>query len=841
MSIMPSCQMNFYEGEAAMIELCMKSVSFVFPNEGNYKVEVDKSLLFEFSKKKFADEEKIKAFPSHYLNLAIIHLRNPEKELNFGETDRVYEAAYHLELVKLKDRIVKYVTEVFPNKEWLQQQLILSESESRKDLYSRSVKVYCQKNNDQWSLSYLFSPVSYSANYVWGSASGIVNSIYNVFCDGDHEWKDFRYATVLSQHIKCYGLEDLKNEKVLISVAHPLISLEGSSRERYKKFIISFRKAYQEGVEKEWLQIMAIQHFTEITCLNFLTQACLFLALKQNPCFFSKVFYSKEILFSEKCLLLKGAIDKVDKSLTKPISHTLCNKAEKLLPGFDSLAKNNMPWKFLEVTFSHKDFGSRSIGFIRSGVPVNDEGIVPEFLAFVEGLKFKKKKIAVIVHLNPKFFDTKTLVAQEESYDLQKVSRRESKWIEKIVGMEKLFSGTMEVFVLPFDGKWIKKLEDETPFTLDEMKKYLLEEIFTKGTLFLFSQSIRENEELLKEETEKLLDQVVAAHYYDKETHALLSKEEKMAFLALFYHDFTHYYALKLECDVVMSHCTDGRDRTGIQLLTFAAKLHSLKKLQMEEMCRIIGTGIGPAVVLAKEAPHPHRWPYMLAVLKQLEKAPAKELFCRGQGWMVKNFLFPEDADQTLIPGPSETLTLKEYQLRMKEEKEFPFVLPQKMAIKSLQSQMSGIEKKEFLKQFDLDLKAHKIFFGTQRLEIKDGISFEKEFLEQACQLKDESLRNQILFFLTEMALIPVLSILKERYNNTKLELELFSNSLEKSMKWRTEIHLIEDSLEFSTIKKFPVCDTKNSEQIGCIEMKMQVKFDTKEKVFIPLVGWKVL
>lgn len=550
--------------------------------------------------------------------------------------------------------------------------------------------------------------------------------------DSKDPWKAHRYDVGLDQMIKVFDEKEIlalseievqakENETANKIVLHiksamqkllvPEISANG--REQKYAFQDSIRKALlllqndrhhgiPEDIEKR-LNSLCRKWFTEVKMMPFYYQMALYVASKGNPKLFEEL-QNKSLSGKLKAIL--DGISKADQCYRAPIAHIEAAKTAVITSNLDLLRHTNMPNQFAKMIYKNAEGKTYESIHFRTGVPVgprsgkiengnkpweiNGISLVPEYLALLNDLKARKEKLLVVLHLDPKFYNTTTGEINNEKFqDYIKINKqREALWIKLMVDLSRHpdFKDILQVALIPLDGDWFKNDIEHYPkdMTLDSLILHLIQTIKKENSPFILPNMTPQE----KEEFARTVAKQAADQYFQKfkdGTKFPLNNQQRLAFVGIFDSQLTEALQFKWGAKYVQHNCKDGIDRTkaivGSELCEKNARLDRLKDTKVQD--NIIGSTVGPALATQKRELLDERQPVLLSTsqyLEDLEEMGAVPIY---NGYKLVDVCMGEDKDQSLYPAPSKANTREDYLRLLKFEEEHPFTVAQEIPTSS--------------------------------------------------------------------------------------------------------------------------------------------------------------
>ncbi len=658
--------------------------------------------------------------------------------------------------------------------------------------------------------------LSTAACVTWEWTAWVTSTL---FIDANHPWKLHRYEEYIQQlrllfkqearelsALQPTGVPEVDAFRKLVKEAITFLMVPNgkSAREHYKSFQLPLRKALLmiqvhpdilgEEPSVAMLNTCCARWFTDVDIQPFLTELVYFIAKGGSPRLMEDIAsIPPEVpaLTSKLKLLLQG-LEKAPVELTMPLAHRQKMRLDTNFDSYDSLATTNMPWQWCRQVYQLEHGAPKEIVYMRTGVPIGPRdvafkdaperdweagaiAIVPEYLAFLRGLKAQNKKLVIFLHLNPK------------------PKNRELPWIQLIqkVAASEEFKETVSVGLLPMDGSWLhQEIEQATqPVLVESFKQWLVEKVMlAEGSPFIFPPNLFDgSQERLKGFLCRILDQVGDQYFrpLKKDVYVLDNAQERLAFVGLFYAFVKEAIQFELKADVVQDNCKDAVDRTfGVNGAQLAENLFRLKRLADPKIHdQFIGAVLGPALAILKRALLAERQPMLLSTVEHLEKLYSRcpELQTVGavaDGYRLIDVVLGSGLNQAVVPGPGSTTNVQEYFALLKMELENPMMVPQAIAISGLYEETQGAKLStiEGLRaQIARDLPRMDLFIGEDPVAPSGETAIDELVAKFATFGVDEPQARQLMTLMTQGGLGTMLEGLHQRYNNPALNLYVTS------------------------------------------------------------------
>lgn len=690
-----------------------------------------------------------------------------------------------------------------------------------------------------WGVKYF----GYIVSYPIILSKNLIDTAYDSLIEQAHPWKEERYRVGLREWINRIGKEKImrwaafegdqegsKEIRRAFAVLQDMDVYSNSPREIKQTFIKNIRVCLltlSQGKHPEYLSIAKVcqKIFTEVHLISYLTLLVKFV----STCTHKEI--KKEGSFLEYLQSVRESIASCPSKYLSPTLPINLSKLKKMTSYFDPLGSTNMPWLYETVKLLNKD-----VLHYRSGVPIcprigpynfelaypyenSQVSVVPELLAYIDLLKSQNKKMGIFLHLDPTYLDR---TGKLSGGTLDPFKQNEAIWASLIIGLEEVYPETVEVFLFPLDGAFLKKLMNASVgYSVKEIEELLLEGVIElQGSAFYLSRSIQQPLSMLHE----VLKKVRGCFFSQFDDESILTLVERKVFYVLFCSCLKEFLVYERELDITQTNCTDGVDRTSVFILAqVLMHFNFLKKeIKREELAGML---FGPALSIWKRSVM--RWDYMEALLNYFTehwediKVPDQKV--------IQNASLPDRLYQPILPPLSFYKDKQEALRALSEEIETKSVVPKKIKIVNLLETVNG----SFFAFEDLGgLK-----MGNKDVVLEGFENLEDQLL-RAFVLKKEDPELQILkLLMTGDALKGGIEKLEERYIR-KDDWYLCS----KDLVCKTFIEIDQDgkghfSLTFK--KKFLLKDVSSNKEIAQIHFRQKMKVK-KEEVFA-WMDWEVV
>jgi len=718
-----------------------------------------------------------------------------------------------------------------------------------------------------------------------------VRQFNNLFTDPKNSWKERRYGVLCNELLRVFEDAEIKVSELAgpdkkrskddsaenvdwfyteISSAFLVLSSHKiNQRERYHGFQSHLRAGLLILRNNPHLNIPEnIKHTLNAVCFRWFTQATILKNLKDIALRFAKNGNSEIVaqmaskpLLSEKMELLYDAQDKAPYEAA--LLDLLAGKVKKLHSSFDPLAHTNAPWQYATQVYTKNVEVPKSITHFRTGVPVGprqsgddafyrdaDKEIVPEYLAFLDGLAKEKKQLVSFLHLNPAYYNAEADTTESNLCDIATVPSQEGIWLKLMIQVSKQYKDNVNVVVLPFDGEFFDELlhpkARKTP-GLDKFRDDLIRQMLEPKGPFVFPKKLGNKEEL--EAFLRETSQFVCSRYVGRDIEQHPFNQEKLkAFLGLFYTHLQEAIQIKLNADYVQNNCVDGIDRTaeimGAKLAVSAYALGRLQDPQFHE--DYIGCVSAPALAICKRPVLKSRRHIQTAVLAYLDKLPpVKEavIFNLLEDWKLSDLILKADPLQTMVSNPADYADPEMYVRALQAEVENPNELPSNISLpKAISEALASLKKPESqgveaqrLRDIGSMTSVTYNEYKCADTNLKDGecrFTYEqlKDFLEGDLGGSAES----ALVLMTQGTWEEAFQFAARRYTN-----EVFSCSGAAEGEGNIAISRnIETGVTNVVMQRSYAIKDLNSGKIVA-SVKMEIKADIeKDKPFVPVLRW---
>lgn len=460
-------------------------------------------------------------------------------------------------------------------------------------------------------------------------------------------WKEDRDKWVLNQLL------------IHLSGKQSMLLLKNSEKIEcltYKIFLCRLREALDKNPDD--LNSLCSQWFTATQMLPFFNKLILESACTQPK---DSIASIDSLLLSEKLQTVCEALYnfRQAKRDQEPYRHrprnffiTISAKIETVYDSYDTLSQDNRPSVWAVKTYRDvKNNKLLNTTHIRTGVPLGpksptEPGIVfvPEYLAFLRHLKKNGRKLLVILHLNPTYYDPVshsaiTYIEDSNASALWKpVSKclqnyslavREGLWIYMFQSLSKdpEFKECVDVALFPMDGNWLSEIEQpkDGAWNIDQLSEKIIKFFTEEKSPLILPYAVSDKVVFLNSVANVVTETYFASLFNSKST---LSTEQVLAFIGLFYSIAAEKLQFICQSHVIQRNCKDAVDRTMVLVFSeLCENFFRLKKLHDPKLqLQIISSTCGPAFTYCEREILKSRMPISLAVAKHLESLPTVTL-----------------------------------------------------------------------------------------------------------------------------------------------------------------------------------------------------------------------